>query len=279
MRNKFLAGALFVSLLAVFSPVPRLLAQQPSTQEPPQGSGSEAAPEQAAPLSPRELKIERAKIFLATKRYEASIQEYKELLKSEPRNALYLNMIGINYLNLSNLGQAKKYFQRSAKADRKYSSPVNNLGMVWYQRKNYKKAIREYRKAIAIDPGQSGPYGNLGFAYYNAKKFPQAAEAFRKALEIDPRAFERNARVGTMMQDRSVSNRGMFNYMMAREYANLGNAEKCAEYLRRAFDEGYPEVAKAKTDSAFAKVLTDPGVQEVLQRIPATRRGAASPNN
>jgi len=279
MKKKFLAGALFVSLLTNFSPVPKLLAQQSSSQGPPQGSGSEAAPGETGPLSPRELKLERAKIFLATKRYEASIQEYQELLKSEPRNALYLNMIGINYLNLSNFGQAKKYFQRSAKADKKYSSPVNNLGMVWYQQKNYKKAIREYRRAIVIDPGQSGAYGNLGFAYYNTKKFPQAAEAFRKALEIDPHAFERNARVGTMMQDRSVSNRGMFYYMMAREYAQLGNAEQCAEYLRRAFDEGYPEFAKAKTDSAFAKVLTDPGVQEVLQRIPATPAEAASPND
>ena len=39
-------------------------------------------------------------------------------------------MIGIAYLNLSNFDQAKKYFERSAKADKKYSSAVNNLGMV-----------------------------------------------------------------------------------------------------------------------------------------------------
>jgi len=177
-------------------------------------------------------------------------------------------MIGIAYLNMSNYGQAKKYFERAVKADKTYSSAVNNLGMVAYQQKNYRRAIREYQRAVAIDPNQGGTHANLGYAYYKTKKYPEAAAEFRKALEIDPHTFDHNERVGTMMQDRTVENHGLFFFMMAKEYAQIGDAEHCADYLRKSLDEGYKDIAKAKTDPAFKKVLDDPTVQGVLLLIP-----------
>jgi tetratricopeptide (TPR) repeat protein len=218
-------------------------------------------------VSANETGLERANALVATKQYEAAIRAYQDLLKSEPRNALYLNMIGICYLNLGNDKQAKKYFERSFKADKKYAPARSNLGMVWYRKKNYRRAIREYRKALAIDPDQAGVYANVGYAYYHWKKYKQAFAAFYMALEIDPNFFERTARVGTLMQDRTLSNHGMFYFMMAREYARLGDAPRCADALRKAWDEGYPEIAKARTDPDFAKVRDDPRVQEVLLQI------------
>src|SRR5258708_6108946 len=76
-------------------------------------------------MSDRELQIEKARIFMAEKKYEAAIQMYQDVLKGDPKNAVVLNMTGIAYLNLSQFDQAKKYFERSAKADKKYSSAVN----------------------------------------------------------------------------------------------------------------------------------------------------------
>ncbi len=91
--------------------------------------------------------------------------------------------------------------------------------MVYYHQKNYRRAIREYRRAVTIEPDQAGTHANLGFAYYNTNKFPEAAGEFQKAIELDPGIFERNDRVGTMVQDRSVSNHGLFFFTMARVYA------------------------------------------------------------
>jgi tetratricopeptide (TPR) repeat protein len=228
-------------------------------------------------LSPRDTLVERASIFMAEKRYEAAIQTYQELLKTEPKSAVFLNMTGIAYLNLSNMDEAKKYFQRSSKADKKYLSAVNNLGMVWYYQKNYRKAIREYKRASSIDPAQAGPHANMGFAYYNSNKYPESAAEFQKALELDPHVLERNERVGTMMQDRTVSNHGLFFFTMARVYAQKGDAEHCAEYLRKALDEGYKDLKKVKTDPAFKEIMKDPGVQAVLVLIfPEDQKGGAA---
>ncbi|HYK18203.1 MAG TPA: tetratricopeptide repeat protein, partial [Bryobacteraceae bacterium] len=190
--------------------------------------------------------------------------------KTEPKNAIYMNMVGIAYLNLNNYDQAKKNFIRATKADKTYSSAVNNLGMVYYHQRNYRRAIREYQRAATIDPTLAGTHANLGFAYYNTNKFPEAATEFQKALELDPRIFERNDKVGTMVQDRSVSNHGLFFFTMAKVYAQKGDAAHCAEYLRKSLDEGYKDVGKAMTDPAFKDVINDPDVQAVMVRITPT---------
>ena len=255
----------------------QLAAQQAAPSQLTQTSQSQ--PGSNAPLarSPQEMQEEKAKAQMAEKRYEAAIQTYQELVKAEPKNAGYMNMIGIAYLDLGNYTQAKKYFVRAAKADNRFSSAVNNLGMVYYHQRNFKGAIREYLRAAAMDPGQAGTHANLGFAYYNTNKFPEAAVEFQKALEIDPHIFERNDRAGNMVQDRSVSNHGLFFFTMAKVYAQKKDAEHCAEYLRKSLDEGYKDIGKARTDPAFKDVINEPVVQAVMERAaPTQQKGAAA---
>ena len=234
------------------------------------------AQQPASSMSPKQLEEERARVQMAEKRYDAAIQTYLDLLKSDPKNAQYMNMVGIAYLDLSNYDQAKRFFARSVKADKKYSSAVNNLGMVYYHQKNYRGAIREYQRALTIDPLQAGTHSNLGFAYYNTNKFLEAATEFQKALEIDPTIFERNDKAGAMVQDRSVTNHGLFFFTMAKVYAQKGDAAHCAEYLRKSLDEGYKDIGKAATDPAFKDVINDPVVQAVMVRVVPTEQKATA---
>ena len=267
---------IFLGLL-LFSATSHLAAQQPASDQPAKTVQSQTINVAPAPLSPKEMQEERAKVQLVEKRYQAAIQSYQDLLKADPKNAVFMNMIGIAYLDLSNYDQAKKYFARASKADKKYSSAVNNLGMVYYHQKNFRQAIREYQKAAAIEPELAGTHANLGFAYYNSNKFPEAAAEFQKAIELDPRIFERNDRTGTMVQDRSVTNHGLFFFTMAKVYAQKRDATHCAEYLRKSLDEGYKDVGKAATDPAFKDVIDDPAVQDVLLRVaPAEQKGSAT---
>jgi tetratricopeptide (TPR) repeat protein len=261
-------------LISATSPAAAQQPAQGQTDQTPPSQPSRAAP---AALSAHDMQEQRARIQMAEKRYDAAIQSYQDLLKAEPKNAVYMNMIGIAYLSLNNFDQAKRWFARSAKADKKYSSAVNNLGMVYYEQRNFRAAIREYQRAAIIDPSLAGTHANLGFAYYNTNKFPEAAAEFQKALELDPTVFDRNDRVGTMVQDRSVANHGLFFFTMAKVYAQKGDAAHCAEYLRKSLDEGYKDVGKAATDPAFKDVINDPDVQAVLARVvPPEQKGAAA---
>jgi tetratricopeptide (TPR) repeat protein len=274
---------IFLALLLIAAPS-RLAAQQSVADQATKTSQPQSGTSAPSALSPQNMQEERANVLMAEKRYDAAIQTYQDLLNSnpkssDPRNAVYMNMIGIAYLNLSRYDLAKKYFVRASKADKKNSSAVNNLGMVYYHQKDFRRAIREYQRAIGIDPSQAGAHANLGFAYYNSNKFLEAAAEFQKAIELDPRIFERNDRVGNTVQDRSVSNHGQFFFTMAKVYAQKHDAPHCAEYLRKSLDEGYKDVGKAATDPAFKDVIDDPAVQAVMERVlsPEQKGSAARP--
>ena len=210
----------------------------------------------------------QADILMARKQYADAVLVYQKLLQREPKNAALLNKLGIAYHQQNLLDLAKRYYERAVKADRTYANAYNNIGTIHYQRKKYSQAVRAYKKALEAHPDMPPVYSNLGYAYFMEKHYDEAMTAFHRALELDPEVFERSHRSGALVQDRSVENRGLFNYLLAKSFAAMGNAERCAHYLRKARDEGYVNWAAAQTDPAFAGVVKDPSVQELLESTP-----------
>ncbi|HXR33916.1 MAG TPA: tetratricopeptide repeat protein [Verrucomicrobiae bacterium] len=251
-----------IALLFCLLLSPALAQTTPAT--PPASPSTSATP---APLSPEDL----AKLYLIRKEYPAAEVVFRKLTQQQPKNAVYWNELGITLHNQSELDPAMKCYERSAKLDSHYADPVNNIGTVWYERKKYSKAIRAYKRAIGIKDNFASFYMNLGYAYFADKKYEESIASFHKVLELDPQAFDQsNSRTGTIVQDRSIgADRGRFYFMLAKSFAQSGNLERCIIYLRKARDEGYKEMDAAKSDPAFAGVLKDPAIQEILAPTPA----------
>jgi len=235
----------------------------------------------SAPVAPRvpqspvivvrpELNDEQmADLYMARKEYREASQLYKRLVDQNPQNAVYFNKLGIAMHQQTVLGQALKCYERATKLDPTYADAQNNIGTIYYQRKKYGKAIKAYQKAIAIRNDMPVLYSNLAYAYFEDKKYEQAIGSFRQALAMDPQLFERNSsRNGSILQDRSVGDRGKFYFLLAKSYAEAGNLERCLIYLRKAKDEGYKQLAAIKEDPSFAAVIKSPAVQEVLTPRP-----------
>lgn len=211
-----------------------------------------------------------ADLYMARKEYREAAQLYKKLADQNPQNPVFLNKLGIALHQQAALGPALKYYERAVKADPTYADAQNNIGTIWYQRKKYGKAIKAYQKAIAMRNDMPVLYSNLAYAYFSDKKYELAIAAFRQALVIDPQFFERgSSKSGSVLQDRTVGDRGRFYFLLAKSYAESGNVERCLVYLRKAKDEGYKELNAVKTDPSFAAVLKDPAIQEVLAPKPA----------
>ena len=229
-------------------------------QTPAQVSAATAAPN-ARQLSGEEI----GDLFMARKQYREASETYKRLADQDPKNAVYLNKLGISLHQQTALTLALKYYQRAVKADPQYADAQNNIGTIWYQRKKYSKAIRAYQKAIKMNDGLPVLYSNLGYAYFSNGKYQEALGAFRTALSLDPQFFERGgSRTGSILQDRSVSDRGRFYFLLAKSFAESGNYERCILYLRKAKEEGYTSIGDVKKDPAFAAVLKDPAVVDLL---------------
>ena len=233
-------------------------------QAPSQISAAQTIPADAKP-TPEEV----ADLYMARKQYREASEEYKRLTNQNPRNAVYLNKLGIALHQQTALGLALKYYQRAVKVDPTYADAENNIGTIWYQRKRYGKAIRAYQKAIKMRDDMPVLYSNLGYAYFSDGKYEESIAAFRVALAKDPQFFERGAsRNGSVLQDRSVLDRGRFYFLLAKSFAESGNLERCVLYLRKAKEEGYASIVDVKNDPAFAAVLKDPVVVEMLAPKP-----------
>jgi tetratricopeptide (TPR) repeat protein len=264
MTKYFLAipGVAFLFTLFLSPP----LAQTPPETAPSQAANASTQSTQSAPLSTEDL----AKLYLVRKEYKEAEDLFRKLTAQQPTNAVYWNELGISLHNQTQLAAAIKCYQKSAALNAHYADPINNIGTVWYERKKYAKAIRAYKRAIGIKEEYAPFYLNLGYAYFGEKKYEDSIAAFRKGLEYDPDAFDvSKAHSGTVIQDRSLSaDRGLFYFLLAKSFAQAGNVDRCLIYLRKSRDEGYKDLLTAKSDPAFAGVLKNPEIQEVLEPKP-----------
>lgn len=208
-------------------------------------------------------------LYMVRKQYHEAAELFKKLCDQNPRNPIYLNKLGIALHQQLALGVALKYYEKAVKVDPRYADAENNVGTIWYQRKKYEKAIKAYQKAITMRSDMAVLYSNLGYAYFGEHKYEEAIASFRHALVLDPQIFEHNgSRSGSILQDRSVGDRGRFYYMLAKSYAEAGDLERCLHYLRKAKDEGFKDLADLKKDPAFGAALKDPAMQEILTPKP-----------
>jgi tetratricopeptide (TPR) repeat protein len=230
---------------------------------------SEAVAAQNPKLSDEEL----ARLYLVRKEFREAQDIFHRLTVEHPKNAVYWNELGISLHNQTLLDAALKCYQRSARLDPRYADARNNVGTIYYARKKFAKAVRSYNKAIALRQDSAAFYLNLGYAYFGEKNYEESIAAFRKALQIDPDTFEAaKSRTGTVVQDRSMgSDRALFYFLLAKSFAESGNAERCVLYLKKARDEGYQYVNSVESDPSFASVIKDPAVQEfLLEKAPNT---------
>ncbi len=236
---------------------------------PPMQTQSQVSNAAANPAERQLSGEEQGDLYMARKQYYEAMEQYKMLTEQDPHNAVYLNKLGIALHQQTALGLALKYYERAVKVDPKYADAENNIGTIWYQRKKYGKAIRAYQKAIKMRDDMPVLYSNLGYAYFSQGKYEESIVAFRTALAKDPQFFERgSSRTGSILQDRSVPDRGRFYFLLAKSFAEAGNVERSVFYLRKAKEEGYAQFNEVKKDPAFAAVVNDPVVIDLLAPKP-----------
>lgn len=238
-------------------------------QTPAQTPAQSPAESSVIVVKPEMTDEQTADLYMVRKEYREAALVYKRLADRYPQNPVYLNKLGIALHQQEALGMALKYYERASKVDPSYADAQNNIGTVWYQRKKYGKAIKAYQKAINIRTDMAVLYSNLGYAYFGDKRYEQAISSFRQALALDPQLFDHSSsRNGSVLQDRSVGDRGRFYFLLAKSFAEAGNLERCVIYLRKAKDEGYKDLLAVKSDPSFAAVLKNPAIQEVLAPKP-----------
>jgi tetratricopeptide (TPR) repeat protein len=212
---------------------------------------------------------ERGDQLRTEKLYLDALDYYRAALAKQPHSPMLLNKIGITELMMQRYREARKSFDQSIKADRKFADAYNNLGVVYYEERKYGAAVKQYRRAIAIDGTSASFYSNMGAALFSKKDFEPAVLAYQKAMELDPNVFERTSRGGVQAQLPSPEDRAHYDYTVARLYAKMGFSERSLEYLRKAMEEGYKDFKNVYKDVEFAELRKDKRFTELMASKPA----------
>ncbi len=206
----------------------------------------------------------RAEQLRGEKLYLDALDYYRAALAKQPSSASLLNKIGITELMIQRNREAKKWFDQSVKADRKYADAYNNRGVALYEEQKYAAAIKDYRRAIAIDGTSASFFSNLGAALFAKKEFEPAVSAYQRAVELDPDVFERTSRGGVQAQLPSPGDRARYDYTVAKLYAKMGYSERSLEYLRKAMEDGYKDFKNVYKDAEFSQLRKDKRFAELV---------------
>lgn len=115
---------------------------------------------------------------------EREFSRYSELVRTDGKNARYLNGLGFACYRLNRLPQAIEAYQQSLSYDPQ-ATTFNNLGAAYLRLKQFENAEHAFRKALELDSSAVKAAYNLAVALYREDRFYAAYQAYREAKQID----------------------------------------------------------------------------------------------
>jgi Flp pilus assembly protein TadD len=189
---------------------------------------------------------------------------------------------GRKLLDQGNVEAALSEFRKAVATDPTNGAAFLNLGQAYERANRADDAIEAYRKSIELAPRNFYAHNNLGVLYDQQDKYDDAVIAFQAALKNDPTnaiaqknletarknkvvLAERNAQISRAQKQ--IEGKPLEPepaYQLARLYASHGNKEAATEWLGKAIQLGYKDMAYVKTDPAFVTLRDDREFQLLL---------------
>jgi Flp pilus assembly protein TadD len=179
---------------------------------------------------------------------------------------------GRRLLELGQLEAAIGEFQKAAAMDPKHGAALLNLGQAYERANRTDEAIDAYRKSIELEPRNFYSRNNLGVLYDKQGKYDDAIAEFQNALKNEPNnaialknletakknkavVRERNAQLSQAEKEVEVNPKDPEPaYQLARLHAAYGKKETAIEWLGKAIQLGYKDLAYVKADPAFTGI-------------------------
>jgi Flp pilus assembly protein TadD len=180
--------------------------------------------------------------------------------------------IGRKLLELGKIETAISEFQKAAAMDPKHGAALLNLGQAYERSNRTDEAIDAYRKSIELEPRNFYSRNNLGVLYDKQGKYDKAIAEFQNALNNEPNNAIALKNLETAKKNRAVMQKRNAQisraekqveakpkdpepaYQLARLHASYGKKETAIEWLGKAIQLGYQDLAYVKADPAFAGI-------------------------
>jgi tetratricopeptide (TPR) repeat protein len=191
---------------------------------------------------------------------------YRQILKTMPRNADALHLLGVVAHQRGNHERARQLIAKSIAVNPKDAASHNNLGAVLLALNRLQPAVASFERALALKPDYAEARNNLGNALQLSERPREAIEEYRQAIAIHPNYAEAHCNLG-------------------RAFHAVGELETAAECYRRALtiqpaygkclknlgdvlgELGQPEAAESRYREALACTPQDPETLAALAAL------------
>ena len=135
--------------------------------------------------SPAEL-LQYALSLQQAGNFKQAKQQYKKILKREPKNVDALHFMGLLAYQLGKPSVAFDYLNKAIELAPKLPAALNSRGLLNEKHSKLKEALDDYNKALAISPMSVDTLYNRGSLLLTQQNYEQAKIDFDKVLSIKP---------------------------------------------------------------------------------------------
>lgn len=111
-----------------------------------------------------------------------SLAEYSAGARHRDASAYDLEVVGLNYVLLSDYTDADKWLSKSVQMDSHNSESWYYLGRTKYNENRFQEAVDAFQQALKLSPKNVKAEDNLGLAYDGLGRKQEAEQAYRNAI-------------------------------------------------------------------------------------------------
>jgi tetratricopeptide (TPR) repeat protein len=208
---------------------------------------------------------EHGDIARARSDYLSAVAYYQRALRTGTPSAQLYNKLGIVQLKLGENSAARKSFLAAVKSDPHDANALNNLGALMCIEKKYKAALNYMKQALELDEENAAFHVNMAEAWAGLSRIDRAMTEYARAMELDPDIFS-SSEDGVIAQVKTPEQLARTDYLIARTYARTGNLEGALDYLSRAKEHHYPQLADVYIEREFSALWNDPRLEKIVKR-------------
>lgn len=195
----------------------------------------------------------------------SAVTWYAAAIPYDRKNAALYNKLGIVQLKTGDMNGARKSFGDAVRRDPRFVDALNNLGAVNCLQRRYKPAVKYLKQALALDETKAAAHLNLAEAWMGQKQVERAMTEYARALELDADILSGADKEGVFAQITTPEQHALIQFLIAKAYAKRGNLDGALDYLRRAKDGHYRQIASVYTDPVFAPLWKDPRLTAIVK--------------
>jgi tetratricopeptide (TPR) repeat protein len=199
------------------------------------------------------------------KDYAFAVTYYLTAVRGDPRNSMLYDKLAIAEFQLGDKNAARKHLTQAVKLDSRSVAALNNLGVMDLMDKKYKASVNYLKQALALDESNATAHLNIAEAWMGLGEVDRAMTEYSRALELNADILNSD-NGGVVAQVTTPEQRARISYLIAKSYAKKGNLDGALEYLRRAKEGHYPDLARVYSDQEFAALWSDPRLEKIAKR-------------